>query len=95
MKCADTCDCGACWCRGDNLNVLDHKSEKHAQHIAGDMMIEADAVAWAEEKGWKDGSVASAYSPPIRWGICPEADDAYISAYFNALGYDQPMQRRD
>jgi len=44
-------------------------------------------VQYAEQKGLEDGSIAAPYSPPVRWTICVDADDAYISAYFHALAY--------
>jgi len=49
------------------------------------VMNEQDAVDWAEEKGLRDGEALAPYSPPIRWLICEEADDAYRSAYFHAM----------
>lgn len=46
-----------------------------------------DAVLWAEEKGLDDGASVASYSPPITFGICPEADDAYTKSYWYALAY--------
>ena len=52
-------------------------------------MNEQDAIALAEEVGWELGRKAGSYSPPISWGICPEADDAFIVSYFSALAYSE------
>lgn len=54
-------------------------------------MNERDAVEWAEECGWAAGLCAGPYSPPIRWGICPDADDAFITAYWTALAYNRTI----
>jgi hypothetical protein len=54
-------------------------------------MTEADAVLWAEEKGLRDGMALAPYSPPIRWCICEDADDAYRSAYWAAVAYSSPL----
>lgn len=52
-------------------------------------MNERDAIEWAEEVGWEAGCKAAPYSPPIAWGICPEADDAFITAYWHAIAMDR------
>ena len=57
-------------------------------------MNELDAIAWAQEAGWEAGSRAGPYSPPIAWGICPDADDAYITAYWAAFS-QEPWIRID
>ena len=48
-------------------------------------MNEQDAIDWAEEAGWEDGSRCAPYSPPLQWGICPEADEAFITAYWHGF----------
>ena len=50
-------------------------------------MNEQDAVEYSEEVGWEAGLKASPYSPPIIWGVCPEADDAFMTAYWHAFAY--------
>lgn len=41
----------------------------------------------SERKGWEDGVRRAPYSPILQWGVYPEADDAYSSAYLHALAY--------
>lgn len=41
----------------------------------------------SECKGWEDGSHGRTYSPIMQWGICQEADDAYIKAYWHGVAY--------
>lgn len=50
-------------------------------------MTEADMVAYAEDKGIEDGMWAAPYSPPVRWCISDDADDAYMTAYWYAFAY--------
>lgn len=54
-------------------------------------MTEADAVALAEDKGLQDGAACAPYSPPLRWQISEDADDAYTASYFHALAYCAPL----
>lgn len=44
----------------------------------------------SERKGWEDGLVCAPYEPIMQWGMSPDADDAYTSAYFHGLAYGRP-----
>lgn len=50
-------------------------------------MTEAVLVQLAEACGWRDGAECAPYHPPTAPGACPDADDAYRSAYFHGLAY--------
>lgn len=41
----------------------------------------------SEAKGWEDGSKGAPFQPLMAEGVCPDADDAYASAYFNGLAF--------
>lgn len=41
----------------------------------------------SERKGWEDGIACAPYEPILQWGINPDADDAYSSAYFHGIAY--------
>ena len=44
-------------------------------------------VEESERRGWEAGTRAEPYSPLLQWGVCPEADDAFTSAYWHGLAY--------
>lgn len=44
-------------------------------------------VEASEEKGWDDGRKCEPYQPLMPEGLCPDADDAYASAFFHGLAY--------
>jgi hypothetical protein len=52
--------------------------------------MEADLVIIAQQRGWQHGTVAAPFSPPVRWCLCEDADDAYRIAYFAGLAYGRP-----
>lgn len=54
-------------------------------------MTEQDAIELAQDAGWERGAAAAPYSPPISWGICQSADDAFTSAYFRSLALSHPI----
>ena len=45
-------------------------------------------VEESEKKGWDDGSKAAPFSPILAdEALCPDAFDAYSSAYWHAIAY--------